>query len=75
LAGLRTRATTFSMGTVPPPKDDRRRLDLRDVLARIEWALEAIGDGETGAAVAVLLDLRDELLGVDLQEHAAWRTR
>jgi hypothetical protein len=70
LAGLRTRATVTAMATISRPKDDRQRLDLRDVLARIEWALEAIGDGEIGAAVDVLLDLRDELLGVD-QERAA----
>ncbi len=59
------------MANLPPAKDERPGLALRDVLARVEWALEAIGDGETGAAVDVLLDLRDELLGVDLQERAA----
>ena len=34
----------------------------REVLARIEWAAEAIEDGEPSTAHAVLLDLRDELL-------------
>jgi hypothetical protein len=43
---------------------------LRDVLAQLEWVLEALGDGDVTTAVAVLLDLRDELLGAD-QELAA----
>jgi hypothetical protein len=35
--------------------------ELRDFLARLEHALEALGDGERGEGVAVLLDLRDDV--------------
>jgi hypothetical protein len=43
---------------------------LSNILARIEWVLEALGDGDTGTAIVVLLDLRDELLGTE-RERAA----
>ena len=42
----------------------------RDILARIEWATEAIEDGDPQVAHAVLLDLRDELLE-DVDEELA----
>lgn len=41
------------------------------ILPRLEWAVEAIEDGDQGAAIAVLLDLRDDLLGAVDQERAA----
>jgi hypothetical protein len=35
----------------------------REILARIEFVIEALGDGDTMLACDVLLDLRDDLLG------------
>jgi hypothetical protein len=49
---------------------EQQVVTLSDLLARLEWALEALGDGETSVAVDVLLDLRDELLGVDQKRVA-----
>ena len=55
-----------SSSVVPPsvagPGDTLPRAD---VLARLEWAIEAIGDGATAETVAVLLALRDDLLAAD----------
>ena len=45
-------------------------MTLRDVLARIEWAAEALEDGDPQIAHSVLLDLRDEPLGDDVEEPA-----
>jgi hypothetical protein len=42
-----------------------------NILPRLEWAVEAIGDGDQGAAIAVLLDLRDHLHGAVDQERGA----
>jgi hypothetical protein len=42
-------------------QQERGLVTRAEILARLEWALEALGDGDQAAAVAVLLDLRDEL--------------
>jgi hypothetical protein len=38
-------------------------VSLIEILARLEFVLETLGDGDQWMAVDVLLDLRDELLG------------
>jgi hypothetical protein len=40
-------------------------LTLREILARLEFVLESLEDGDTSMAVSALLDLRDDLLGAE----------
>jgi hypothetical protein len=44
---------------------------LREILGRLEWIIETLGDGDTGTAVDVLVDLRDELLAAIEERRAA----
>jgi hypothetical protein len=46
-------------------------MTLNEILARLEFALEALGDGDTMLACDVLLDLRDDLFAAIAAEEAA----